>query len=50
LGNFSQVREVIEESLEKIWAGTITVEKGLDEANERADLVLSRFEELRDGK
>jgi sn-glycerol 3-phosphate transport system substrate-binding protein len=47
LGNFSQVREVIEESLEKIWEGRMTTSEGLAEANERSNLVLSRFATLR---
>ncbi len=47
LGNFSQVREVIEESLEKIWEGRLSVADGLKEADERANLVLARFAKLR---
>ncbi len=50
LGNFSQVREVIEESLEKIWEGRMSAIAGLTEANDRANLVLKRFALLRDSE
>lgn len=47
LGNFSQVREVVEEYLEKIWASTLPTQKALEDADREANLVLKRFAELR---
>ncbi len=47
LGNFSQIREVIEENLEKIWGGQVSAQRGLEEADKGANLILKRFEKLR---
>lgn len=47
LGNFSQVREVIEEHLEKIWEGRLSAKEGLAEADKGANLVLKRFAKLK---
>lgn len=44
LGNFVQIREVINEELENIWAGNKTAEEGLNDAAERANAELRRYE------
>ncbi len=43
LGNFSQIREIINEEFEKIWAGKVDPEKGLETAQLRGNRVLKRF-------
>jgi sn-glycerol 3-phosphate transport system substrate-binding protein len=43
-GNFVQVRDVINEELEALWAGTITAQEALDNAVERGNELLRRFE------
>jgi sn-glycerol 3-phosphate transport system substrate-binding protein len=47
LGNFSQIREVIEENLEKIWGAQVSAQKGLEDADKGSNLILKRFEKLR---
>jgi sn-glycerol 3-phosphate transport system substrate-binding protein len=42
-GNMSQVRDVIDEELEAIWAGKKTVKQGLDDAVRRGNEVIERF-------
>ena len=44
LGNFVQIRDVINEELEAIWAGDKTAQEGLDTAVERGNDLLRRFE------
>lgn len=44
LGNFVQIRDVINEELEAIWAGDKTVQQGLDDAVNRGNALLRRFE------
>lgn len=46
LGNFIQIRDVIEEELENIFAGTKTAEQGLDDAVARANRLLRDFADL----
>ncbi len=44
LGNFVQIRDVINEELEAIWAGSKTAQQGLDDAVSRGDKLLRKFE------
>ncbi|WP_299400361.1 sn-glycerol-3-phosphate ABC transporter substrate-binding protein UgpB [Pelagibius sp.] len=44
LGNFVQIRDVINEELEAIWAGDKTAQQGLDDAVNRGNALLRRFE------
>ena len=44
LGNFVQVRSVIDEELEGIWAGKKTAQEGLDAAVKRGNELLEKFE------
>ena len=43
LGNFVQIRDVINEELESIWAGTKTVEEGLADATQRGNKLIRKF-------
>ncbi len=43
-GSFVQVREIIYEELEAIWAGQKTAQQGLDDAVERGNALLRKFE------
>lgn len=43
-GNFVQVRDVINEEMEAIWAGTKSAEEGLDSAVSRGNDLLRKFE------
>lgn len=43
-GNFVQVRDVINEEMEAIWAGDKTAEEGLDTAVKRGNVLLRKFE------
>jgi sn-glycerol 3-phosphate transport system substrate-binding protein len=44
LGNFLQIRDVIDEELEKVWAGQASAEEGLRAAAERGNAELRKFE------
>ena len=44
LGNFVQIRNVIDEELENVWAGKKTAKEALDAAVKRGDEQLVRFE------
>jgi sn-glycerol 3-phosphate transport system substrate-binding protein len=44
LGNFVQVRNVIDEELEGVWAGKKTAKEGLDAAVKRGNELLGKFE------
>ncbi|MEO3427697.1 sn-glycerol-3-phosphate ABC transporter substrate-binding protein UgpB [Pelagibius sp. CAU 1746] len=44
LGNMVQIRDVINEELEAIWNGSKTAQEGLDEAVERGNALLRKFE------
>ncbi|TCK05717.1 sn-glycerol-3-phosphate ABC transporter substrate-binding protein UgpB [Marinobacterium mangrovicola] len=44
LGNFVQIRDVINEELEKVWAGDASAKDALDEAVERGNDLLRKFE------
>lgn len=45
LGSFDQIRGIIDEELEAIWAGDKTAQEAMDSAAERGDLLLRRFEQ-----
>ncbi|MGD1877061.1 MAG: sn-glycerol-3-phosphate ABC transporter substrate-binding protein UgpB [Kiloniellaceae bacterium] len=44
LGNFDQIRGVIDEELEAVWSGDKTAQAALDSAVERGNVLLRRFE------
>ena len=46
LGNFVQVRNVIDEELEGIWAGKKSAKEGLDSAVKRGNEILEKFEKI----
>ncbi len=43
-GNFVQIRDVINEEMEALWAGNITAAEALDNAAERGNALLRKFE------
>ena len=45
LGSFDQIRGIIDEELEAVWAGDKTAQEALDSAVERGDPLLRRFEQ-----
>ncbi len=45
LGNFVQIRDVINEELEEVWSGSKTAEEALDAAVERGNKLLREFED-----
>jgi len=44
-GNFVQIRDVIAEELERVWAGEATAQEALDEAVRRGNELLRQFEQ-----
>lgn len=44
LGNFVQIRDIINEELEYVWSGKKTAQQALDAAVERGDALLAKFE------
>ncbi|MBO9689035.1 MAG: sn-glycerol-3-phosphate ABC transporter substrate-binding protein UgpB [Mitsuaria chitosanitabida] len=44
LGNFAQIRTVIDEELEQVWAGKHTAKEGLDASVKRGNELLERFQ------
>ena len=48
LGSFDQIRTIIDEELEAVWAGTKTAQAALDSAVERGSILLRRFERAND--
>ena len=44
LGNFVQIRTIVDEELEQIWNGKKTPNEGLDSAVKRGNEQLERFE------
>ncbi len=44
LGNFVQIRDIINEELETVWAGKATAKEALDRAVERGNKLLRKFE------
>ena len=49
LGNFVQIRTVIDEEMEQVWAGKKTAKEGLDSAKKRGDELLERFQKANKG-
>ncbi|MFN7726405.1 MAG: sn-glycerol-3-phosphate ABC transporter substrate-binding protein UgpB [Rubrivivax sp.] len=49
LGNFVQIRTVIDEEMEQVWAGKKTAKEGLDAAKKRGDELLERFQKANKG-
>jgi len=49
LGNFVQIRTIVDEELEQIWSGKKTVKEGLDSAVSRGNEQLTRFEAANKG-
>ena len=49
LGNFVQIRTVIDEELENVWANKKTPQEALDAAVKRGDDLLVRFERANKG-
>jgi sn-glycerol 3-phosphate transport system substrate-binding protein len=43
LGNFVQIRDIIDEELEGVWAGKKTAKEGLDAAVARSDEQIAKF-------
>jgi sn-glycerol 3-phosphate transport system substrate-binding protein len=43
-GNFVQIRDIINEEMEAIWNGSKTASQGLDDAAQRGDKLLRKFE------
>jgi sn-glycerol 3-phosphate transport system substrate-binding protein len=48
-GNFVQIRDIINDELEAIWAGDKTAQEGLDAAVERGNALLRKFEDQTGG-
>src|SRR3546814_175543 len=48
LGSFDQIRTIIDEELEAVWAGTKPAQEALDSAVERGNKLLRRFERAND--
>jgi sn-glycerol 3-phosphate transport system substrate-binding protein len=46
LGNFLQIRTIVDEELEQVWAGKKTAKEGLDSAVKRGDEQLERFQRM----
>jgi sn-glycerol 3-phosphate transport system substrate-binding protein len=44
LGNFVQIRTILDEELEQVWAGKKSAKQGLEDAKRRGDVELEKFE------
>ena len=44
LGNFLQIRTIIDEELEQVWAGKKSAKQGLEDAKRRGDVELEKFQ------
>ena len=49
LGNFLQVRTIVDEELEQVWSGKRSAKEGLDAIKKRADVELEKFEKANKG-
>lgn len=49
LGNFLQIRTIVDEELEQVWAGKKSAKEGLDTIKKRADVELEKFEKANKG-
>lgn len=45
IGNFVQIRDIVDEELEAVWTGKKTAKQALDDANTRGNELLRRFEQ-----
>ena len=50
LGGYIQIRKEVEDALQAIISGKVSVQDGLDQAVERGNAVLRRFEKTYSGK
>jgi sn-glycerol 3-phosphate transport system substrate-binding protein len=50
LGNFVQIRTIIDEEMEQVWAGKKSAKQGLDDAVRRGNEQLERFQRANQGK
>jgi len=44
LGNFVQIRTILDEELEQVWSGKKSAKQGLEDAKRRGDVELEKFE------
>jgi sn-glycerol 3-phosphate transport system substrate-binding protein len=44
LGNFNQVRDIVDEEMEQVWSGKKSAKEGLDAAVKRGNELLERFQ------
>jgi len=49
LGNFVQIRTIVDEEMEQVWAGKKSAKEGLDEAVKRGNEQLEKFEKANKG-
>lgn len=49
LGNFVQIRTIIDEELEQVWSGKKSAKQGLDDIKRRGDVELEKFERANKG-
>jgi sn-glycerol 3-phosphate transport system substrate-binding protein len=49
LGNFVQIRTIIDEELEQVWGGKKTAKQGLADAKKRSDVELEKFQKANKG-
>lgn len=49
LGNFVQIRTIIDEELEQVWSGKKSAKQALDDAKKRGDVELEKFEKANKG-
>lgn len=49
LGNFVQIRTIIDEEMEQVWAGKKSAKEGLESAKKRGNELLERFEKANKG-
>jgi len=49
LGNFVQIRTIIDEEMEQVWAGKKSAQQGLEDAKKRGDAELEKFEKANKG-
>jgi sn-glycerol 3-phosphate transport system substrate-binding protein len=49
LGNFVQIRTIIDEELEQVWGGKKSAKQGLEDAKKRGDAELEKFEKANKG-
>ncbi len=49
LGNFVQIRTILDEELEQVWGGKKSAKQGLEDAKKRGDAELEKFEKANKG-